>query len=250
MELITSRKNPKIQYWKKLAASASFRTEKGEYVCDGHKLLEEALQNRVEVTAVLTSEELSLILPEDTSVYRLPYELMEYVSPMKTPQTTLFTVRLPGRIELGSGERFMVLEGVQDPGNVGTVLRTARAMGMDAVLLLPGCADLYSPKTVRASMGAVFCQPAFTVDYSELEELKKSGLKLYGTGFGPDSVDVRSADFSRFACCIGSEGQGLSERVLRLCDSVLQIPMQKNCESLNAALAAGIIMWEAVRGKA
>lgn len=248
MERITSRKNPKIQYWKKLASSASFRKEAGEYICDGLKLLEEALSGDAELTAILTAEGLPEGLTAPCPVYELPRDLLDSISPMKSPQGLLFTCRLPEAGPLPEGRRYLVLESVQDPGNVGTILRTARAMGYDALLLLPGCADLYSPKTIRAAMGALFHQPAREITYEDLEGLKQRGVTLYGAALAGNSRDLRRADFTSFGICIGSEGHGLSKRLLELCDSCLIIPMEKHCESLNAAMAAGILMWESVRG--
>lgn len=113
----------------------------------------------------------------------------------------------------------MVLDGVQDPGNVGTILRTADAFHADGVFLLPGCADLYNPKTIRATMGAVFRFPVWTCAPEQLRALlSRSGLPLYGTALRQDTVDVRAVDYSRCALAIGSEGKGLSQQMLELCD--------------------------------
>ena len=249
MERITSRKNQKIQEWRKLASSGAFRRERGRAVCDGRKLLEEALSCGVSVETVIAADGADLSVFPDVSVVRMPEDLLSYVSPMKTPQEILFVCRIPERKQVRQGSRFAVLEGVQDPGNVGAVLRTARAMGYDAVYLLPGCADPWSPRAVRASMGAVFQLPVMEADFGDMEELKRCGVHLYAAALEEDSMDVREADFTRFAVCIGSEGSGLSDRLTGLCDSCLRIPMESTCESLNAAVAAGIIMWESVRGQ-
>ena len=247
MDRITSRKNPKIRYWRKLAGDPAFRRESGEFLCDGAKLLEEAVSGGTEVTALIAGEKADVPELPGVPVYRLPEDLLAYVSPVKTPQGLLFTCRLPARSGVPEGSRFVVLEGVQDPGNVGTVIRTARAMGYDGVLLLPGCADLYGPRTVRATMGALFRQPAAEIGYDDLERLRDGGVTLYATAPGGDCTDVRDADYGRFAVCIGSEGRGLSDRLLALCGRRLTIPMRKDCESLNAAVAAAIVMWESVR---
>ena len=248
MERITSRKNPKIQYWRKLASSGALRREAGETVCDGAKLYEEAVKAGLEITAVIAADGTDVPgVPEET-VTRLPEDLMEYVSPMKAPQGLLFTCRIPEREIPADGSRVAVLEGVQDPGNVGAVLRTARAMGYDGVYLLPGCADPYSPKAVRASMGAAFQLPVKEADCADLEELKSRGVALYGAALSEDSLDVRDADYGRFAVCIGAEGGGLTPRLLGMCTDIIRIPMEASCESLNAAVAAGIVMWESVRG--
>ena len=248
MEQITSRKNSKIQHLKKLGASKAYRTECGEFLCDGAKLLEEAVSNGAEVISVTYCGEKPVNIPLGAAVYEVPRDIIEYVSPMKTPQDVLFTCRIPERAcEVPDSGRFVVIEGVQDPGNVGTIMRTARAMGYDSVILLNGCADLYSPKTVRSTMGAIFRQHAFEADIAYLKEMKERGIVLMGAALCDDSVDIRDAEFKNFAVCIGSEGRGLSAELLELCDKKIIIPMMQECESLNAAMAAGIIMWESVR---
>lgn len=167
---------------------------------------------------------------------------------MKTPQNVAFTCKIPLKNDSKLfGGRHIALEGVQDPGNVGTIMRTARAMGYDSVILLDGCADLYSPKTVRATMGAIFRQRAIEADFDYLIQMKKSGITLMGAALAKDSMDIRNVKFENFAVCIGSEGKGLSQTLLELCDKRIIIPMMQECESLNAAMAAGIIMWESVR---
>ena len=142
----------------------------------------------------------------------------------------------------------MVLDGVQDPGNVGTILRTADAFWSDGLFLVNACADLYNPKTVRASMGAVFRCPVWICTPERLRALLSvSGLALYGAALREDTVDARRADYTRAAVAIGSESRGLSPELLALCDQTLKIPMSEHCESLNAAAAAAVLLWEMAR---
>ena len=218
-------------------------------ICDGRKLLEEAVLCSVGVSAVIAAEGADLSGLPDAATFLLPEDLLKYVSPMKTPQDLLFVCGIPEREMPREGTRFAVLEGVQDPGNVGAVLRTARAMGYDGVYLLPGCADPTAPRAVRASMGAVFQMPVKNSEHAELEELKHRGVRLFAAALADDSLDVRKADYERFAVCIGAEGSGLSDHLIGMCDACIRIPMESTCESLNAAVAAGIIMWESVRGQ-
>ncbi|MCI7712369.1 MAG: RNA methyltransferase, partial [Clostridiales bacterium] len=146
------------------------------------------------------------------------------------------------------GKRYMVLDGVQDPGNVGTILRTADAFRADGLLLVNGCADLYNPKTVRATMGAVFRCPVWSCGVEELRALlTASGLPLYGAALRADTVDARTLEYGRCAIAIGSEGKGLSREMLAACDQTALIPMSEHCESLNAAAAATVLLWEAAR---
>ena len=247
METITSRKNELLVHLKKLAGDGDYRRECGEYLCDSPKLLHEAVRWGAEIVAVVSTG--GTEVPGARCV-RVPRDVMESVSPMRSPQGTLFSCRMPERDlpQTLPGRRYVVLDGVQDPGNVGTVLRTLDAFDFDGLLLLDSCADAYSPKTVRASMGAIFRRPVYQLTAQELGPLlEKSGLPLYGAALREDTLDIRAADYGRCAVAIGSEGRGLTEQVLAMCDKTIKIPMSQRCESLNAAMAAGVILWEAVR---
>ncbi|HCG65778.1 MAG TPA: RNA methyltransferase [Oscillibacter sp.] len=250
-ETITSRQNPLMTHLRKLASSRSYRKKSGEYLCDGTKLLAEALKWGAEVKTAVFSEGVDIPpLPDGVRAVRVSEELMRSVSPMETPQGALFTVALP-EVQLPetlSGKHYLVLDGVQDPGNVGTILRTADAFDCDGVFLVNACADLYNPKTARATMGAIFRREAYTVTAEELFALlRKSGVPLYGTALRDDTVPLAEANLARAAVAIGSEGRGLSQQVLDECAKTLKIPMNPRCESLNAAIAATVVLWEMYR---
>ncbi len=250
-ETITSRQNPLMTHLRKLASSRSYRKKSGEYLCDGTKLLAEALKWGAEVKTAVFSEGVDIPpLPDGVRAVRVSKELMHSVSPMETPQGALFTVALP-EVQLPetlSGKHYLVLDGVQDPGNVGTILRTADAFDCDGVFLVNACADLYNPKTARATMGAIFRREAYTVTAEELFALlRKSGVPLYGTALRDDTVPLAEANLARAAVAIGSEGRGLSQQVLDECAKTLKIPMNPRCESLNAAIAATVVLWEMYR---
>ena len=251
MERITSRSNALLAHIRRLASSGGYRRQCGEYLGDSPKLLQEALGWGAELVAVVCGDGVELPpLPASVRAVRVPADVMVSVSPMKTPQGVLFTCRMPGLTlpEKLTGRRYAVLEGVQDPGNVGTVLRTLDAFDGDGLILLPGCADVYSPKTLRASMGAVFRRPVWACTALELRAaLDRSGLPLYGAALRQDTQDARRVDFSRCAVAIGSEGRGLTQELLDLCDGTVRIPMSPRCESLNAAVAASVLLWEAYR---
>lgn len=251
MEHITSRTNPLCTHLRKLAASASYRRGCGEFLCDSPKLLGEALLWGADLHTVVCADPSGLPpLPEAVRRVQVPPDLMKSISPAQTPQGVLAVCGIPDRTlpEVLEGRRYVVLDGVQDPGNVGTILRTADAFRADGLFLVNACADLYNPKTVRASMGAVFRCPVWACALPELRELlTKSGLPLYGAALRADTVDARQADFSRCAVAIGSEGKGLSEETLAACGLTVKIPMSDHCESLNAAAAAAVLLWEAAR---
>lgn len=251
METITSRQNPLCTHLRKLSSSAAYRRQCGEFLCDSPKLLQEALLWGSELhTVVVTAGTEAPPLPKGVRLVEVPADVMKSVSPMETPQGTLFicaihTEPLP---EMLTGRRYVVLDTLQDPGNVGTILRTADAFHADGMFLVNGCADLYNPKTLRATMGAVFRCPVWTVGAEELSALlKKSGIPLYGAALREDTLDARQADYSRCAIAIGSEGRGLTDAVLAVCDRTIKIPMSEHCESLNAAAAATVLLWEAAR---
>ena len=250
METITSRQNPLMTHIRKLAGSAAYRRQTGQCLCDSPKLLREAAQWGAEVQTVVSVEPWPEPLPEKVRQVLVPPEVMASISPAKTPQGVLFTCRAPVLPvpETLPGRRYVVLDGVQDPGNVGTVLRTADAFGCDGVILLAGCADPYSVKTLRSSMGAVFRVPVWCTDAETLHlRLHEAGLPLYGTALRHDTVDVRRCDLRRCALVIGSEGQGIRDTVLDMCQKTLKIPMTDRCESLNAAIAAAVLLWESYR---
>lgn len=250
MEKITSRGNPLLVHMKKLSSSGSYRRACGEYLCDSPKLLQEAVRWHAPITAVICTEGTELPALPDVRVVCVPEDVMASISPMRTPQGVLFTCRLPdSRLpDVLTGQRYVVLDGVQDPGNVGTVLRTLDAFDFDGLVLLEGCADAYSPKTVRSTMGAIFRRPVWTASAQELKTvLDNHGIPLYGAALRDDTRDARAVDYGRCALAIGSEGRGLTPEVLSLCDATVRIPMSERCESLNAAIAAAVLLWEAYR---
>ena len=252
METITSRTNPLCTHLRKLAASVSYRRKSGEFLCDSPKLLEEALLWGGELHTVVCTEKAPLPpIPAGVRLVQVPGDVMKSISPAETPQGVLAVCGMPDRTlpDRLEGKRYVILDGVQDPGNVGTILRTADAFHADGVLLVNACADIYNPKTVRATMGAVFRCPVWSCKPEEvLELLERSGLPLYGAALRDDTADVRDVDYRRCAVAIGSEGRGLSAQMLQGCTRTVRIPMSAHCESLNAAAAAAVLLWEAARG--
>ena len=212
MEIITSRQNPLCTHLRKLAASASYRRQRGEFLCDSPKLLKEALLWGAEVHTVVATEGVDLPeLPLGVRQVTVPADVMKSLSPMETPQGTLFVcaMRQEALPEMLTGRRYVVLDTLQDPGNVGTILRTADAFHADGMFLVNGCADLYNPKTLRATMGAVFRCPVWMAAADELSALlKKSGIPLYGAALREDPLDARTVDYSRCALAIEQGGAG------------------------------------------
>lgn len=248
MDRITSRKNAYIQHVRKLASDGAYRREWGEYLCDGVKTLHEAVSFGAKVTSILWKEQAGEGEFPDAEQYAAPAELFDYASPMVSSPGPLFTVAIRGCHKPGKLKNALILEGVQDPGNVGTVIRTANAFGVAAVILTGGCADLYHPKTVRSTMGAIFRQNVLQMELSLLGDfLRDQGLLLYGAALSEDAQEIRGMDLHHTALAVGSEGRGLSTELLEMCEKKIIIPMQSDSESLNAAVAAAILMWEQSR---
>ena len=243
-ERITSRKNPLLQQVKKLLSSGKARKEAGLFVSDGTKLLEEAVKYYPGLETVILSDGIGASLPDHVRVVRVPGDVMESISPMQAPQGALFLCRLPEKTEFVPKPGMLLLDGIQDPGNLGTMLRTADALGV-SVALLEGCADPYSHKVVRSSMGAVFRTPVVQTTWETVHAACASaGVPVAVTALSDRASDIRKADVKRMAVVIGSEGQGVRQEILKAADAELIIPMTAHCESLNAAVAAAIVMWQ------
>ena len=180
MEEIKSRKNPLVRHLKKLGTDGDYRKLSGEFICDGDKLLCEAVESRAVITAVLTCGPRPDKLPGDVPLYQVERSIIETVSPLKNPQDIVFSCLMPKLPEqkLATG-LYVILEGIQDPGNIGTILRTAAAFGIAQVILTGGCADPYGPKAVRASMGAVFRQPVGDDEFRPNRPVGKTRVSRY-----------------------------------------------------------------------
>lgn len=243
-ERITSRKNPLLQQTKKLLSSRKIREEAGLYVADGTKLLQEAVRYDAGLHTVILSDGVQIQVPEHVRVVRVPGDVMASVSPMASPQGALFLCRLPEKAAFVPRAGMLLLDGIQDPGNLGTMLRTADALDIP-VALLEGCADPYSHKVVRASMGAVFRAQVVQTSWQEVKAAcDAAGIPVAVTALSDRALDIRQADVKHMAVVIGSEGQGVRREILSSADAELIIPMNPHCESLNAAVAAAIVMWQ------
>lgn len=251
-ERITSRQNPLMQHLHRIGADRKYRRKSGSFLVEGDKLVGEALRWWGAPQVLVYTED---TLPPDglsegTRLVEVPGALMDHLSTVETPQHLLAlcptpALTLPERLTAGS---YLVLDGVQDPGNVGTIWRTADAFGADGLILLPGCADPFSPKTVRSSMGACFRLPVWTAELEGLTgQLAQAGIPLWATALRDDTADVRQVSLRGTAVVIGSEGRGVSPATLERCTGTVRIPMRARCESLNAAVAASVVLWEMAR---
>ena len=241
---ITSRKNPLLQQVKKLLSSRKAREEAGLFVADGTKLLQEAVAYYPGLDTVILSEGVEAEIPAHVRLIRVPEDVMESISPMASPQGALFLCRFPEKREFEPVPGMLILDGIQDPGNIGTILRTADALDIP-VVLLEGCADPYSHKVVRSSMGAVFRTQVVQSTWTQVKDAcRKAGIPIGVTALSDRARDLREAPLPKMAVVIGSEGQGVRREILASADAELIIPMNPHCESLNAAVAATIVMWQ------
>lgn len=256
--VITSRKNENIQMLRELFRDINYRRETGFFAVEGDHLCGElaaCVDNERYAVIFLYTEKAAKKYPEtvkkalEKSTYSavITEELSEYISDTKSPQglfiaTEMFWLDMPE-----NAHRVVVLDGVQDPGNVGTIIRAAEAFGVDGIILFRNCADQFSPKTLRASMGSAFRMPIHSAYYIE-EDLKKfyqlDGFTVYGAMLDDTAKRLGEVKFpEKTAIVIGSEGSGISPEIAEICDEKLYIPIN-GAESLNAAMAAAVIMWE------
>lgn len=245
-EFITSRQNPLMVQTVKLLTSRKQRRDDRMMAGDGMKLLKEALQWAPDqVNTVILREGVKCPeLPPHVRLVTVPDHLMKRISTMDTPEGAIFLMDLPEILEGEAKPCTLVLDGVQDPGNLGTILRTADAMDVP-VLLTEGCADPFSPKTIRATMGAVLrTAPRELSRETLIAQCREKKLPLLATTPSGIVQDVRKVKLKKSVVVVGSEGQGVSEMLLEAADGRIAIPMSARCESLNAASAAAILLWQ------
>ena len=247
-EHITSLKNPKVTTWKSLKDRKG-RRETGCFLVEGRKMSEEALASAFPVEAVLVDADRAaeFSLPANVPVFTMPAHVLAAVCDTKTPQGIAAVVRMTD-VPL-TGKRLVAMDGVQDPGNVGTIIRTADAAGFDGVLLSTQCADVFSPKVLRATMGSIFRMGIrVTEDLpGTLQKMVQGGASVLSSQLDGEPFYQRSPLNERFVLVIGSEGNGVTDEVKAVATHKVKLPMRGGAESLNAAVAAGIMMYELTR---
>ncbi len=255
-EIITSKDNAHIKHFRKLIASKKDRYANREFALEGSRLVFDALKNKAPIKRVFltvsaaSKYEESLFEYDFVEKILISDELGSKISDTGSTQGIFAECEfVKDREKLGSlkkGGRYAVLVSLQDPGNVGMIIRTADAMGLDGVIFSKSC-DIYNPKVVRATMGSLFRIPVYPdIDEDDIfMALDDAGISSFAAVVTPGALDVKKADFSNGgAIFIGNEGNGLSRETIEKCTSAVTIKMSGNIESLNAAMATGIIMWE------
>ena len=254
LEIIKSRKNEEIKLAAKLVDSASFRREKGMFVVEGARLCRDAALSNIEiVSAYFTgtaqtkyNDYITQIIQECRSYRLIEEHVADALSATKHNQGVFCVCRIPEQ------HHSIALEQIQDPANLGSVLRTAEALGVSGVLFLGDCCDIYSPKALRSSMGAIFRLPFYIEKDTSfaIKELKRKTFAVFAAVPSEQAQSVLETDFSKpTVMLIGNEGNGLSQTAIDACDACVTIPMMGRAESLNAASSAAILMWEMMRGR-
>lgn len=258
---ITSKENPNIKLYKKLSSSKKARNDNGLYVLEGARLVCDAIkENKVEKLfyvnsslekySELISNELLLTVNEN-NIFEISDELAVQLASTDATQG-IFAIAKKGDNSLSISsirnyKKFLILDNLQDPGNIGTILRTADACGVDCVIMTKNSCDLYNPKTIRSAMGSIFRLNIF--DETEFETivecLRTIDVKVYASVIDSNAAELRNVCFNeKSAVVIGNEGNGMCDEHISMCDEKLTIRMCGNINSLNAAMAAGIILWE------
>ncbi len=238
--LITSVHNEHIKNLARLQEK-KYREQEGLFLVETKHLVLEAYRAGLLKELILEQNE---IFPLDVPITYVSLEVLKKLSSTTTPSKVMGVVyRKEVREEIG--EKVLILDRIQDPGNLGTIIRSAVAFNIDTIICSPDCVDVYNSKVVRASQGMMFHIPILVMDTEKvIGKLKEKFYKIIGTKV-TNGEDVRTAAiYSHFALVIGNEGQGISEKIEGLCDQFLYIKMNGNCESLNASVAASILLYE------
>ncbi|WP_110927169.1 TrmH family RNA methyltransferase [Bacillus massiliglaciei] len=246
MKYIESVKNPKVKQWKKLQMKKE-RDKTGTYLVEGFHLVEEALKENL-VMEVIISQEAEMpahFKIEGTEVIYVKNDVMKAICDTETPQgiAAVCEQRIFSMAQV-KPERILLLDAIQDPGNLGTIIRTADAAGADAVVLGEGCADPYSPKVVRSTQGSLFHVPVIRGNLSEvIDGFSRIGIPVYGTALENAVPYEQMEKADRFALLVGNEGQGVAPALLQKTTKNLYIPIFGRSESLNVGVAAGILLY-------
>lgn len=260
MQIITSKDNEIIKNIRKLK-DKKYREQENKYIIEGIKLIEEAVEEKAKIDTVIVCED---CIENETIEQNLMYEIAKYnciyvsqkvfsaVTEVTNPQGILAVVNKENNeddIDYNQ-DVILVLDGIQDPGNLGTILRTVDSCGLNQIIISSKTADAYNPKVVRSTMGAIFrVKVIISQDLTKtLKEIKKHKFKVVATSLKTQG-SIYDVDYSKKAIVIGNEANGVSNEILELADIKAKIPMLGKTESLNASVATSVILYEYVRQK-
>ena len=254
--IITSKDNEIIKSIRKLK-DKKYRDENNEFIIEGIKLIEEAMDENIVIKKIVVCDECASDLPQELlykiakfDVIYVPEKIFKIITDVNNPQGILAVVEKNKNKEIDyKSDFFLVLDNIQDPGNMGTILRTADSINLKQIIVAKGSADCYNPKVVRSTMGAIFRVSVFECDLVRtLKELKKHKVRILSTDLNTEN-SIYDVSYEKTAVVIGNEANGVSTEVLELSDGRIKIPMFGRTESLNAGVATGIILYEAMRKK-
>lgn len=261
--VITSRDNRIVRSVKRLLDHASERRAEGLFAIEGVRLCVDAANSGVKIKTVLYTADaqknyapaVALLNDTGAGAFQISPEISKYIADTRTPQGVFCICELldngmcldtiVNKSNFAAG--YLALENLRDPANMGAVIRTAEALGIDGLLISEGCCDIYNPKVLRGSMGGVFRIPILKTEDmpSSIKRLSGSGINCYACVADRDAVSIQSAGLEPGSVCvIGNEGDGLTGHTVAACSRRITIPMAGRAQSLNAAMAAGIVMWE------
>lgn len=258
--LITSKDNDFIKHLKKLK-DKKYREEYGEFIVEGIKMIQEAIDEKAIIKDIIVCDDCK---NQEYFSKEFLYEIAKYnciyvtekvflqITDVTNPQGILAVIdkkKIDSDINYDS-DLFLILDNIQDPGNMGTILRTADSINLKQIIVAKGTADIYNPKVVRSTMGAIFRVKVIEIEdlTKVVKEMKKRKIKVYATDLATNS-SIYDVDYKKSAIIIGNEANGVSKQLIDLADQKIKIPMIGKTESLNAAVATGIILYEAVRTK-
>lgn len=258
MEKITSKNNDIIKGVKKLFASPKERKAQGLFVLEGARLVFDVLNSFYKIKYFFITDEAfekytdkaNDMIAKAENAYIITKDISSKLSETQSSQGIFAVCYMnDNSLQLESGKKYIALDNVQDPGNLGTIIRTAEALGINGVIISKGC-DPYNPKVLRSSMGSILRMSIMDNDNlpAVLDMAKEKSLPLYATSPSASAKDITAVDFSNGAVCvIGNEANGVSQEVMDKCDELITIPMLGRAESLNASIAGAITMWEMLR---
>lgn len=252
---IKSVSNPRYKTLKALSQKKE-RLKRNEFTVEGIKSVHDAIHAGAAIDRIAVSDTFyktaSFEYPDGVHILKIDDPLFNKLCDTDTPQGILAVIKMKdmSKFQIDPSKDYIYCDNVKDPGNLGTIIRTADAAGMGGVLLSSGCVDLYNPKTVRSSMGSFFAIDILRNADDDLpEKCKQQGFSLIGGALTENTIDYRQADYKKPCILIvGNEANGISESLLKLCTPV-KIPIFGNAESLNVSVAAGILIYEIVRNR-
>ena len=261
MNVISSKDNEIVKSVKKLKEK-KYRDSENAYIVEGIKMVKEAIIEKASIRQIIICDdcEKSDNIPKELMYEIAKYDCMyvtskvfKYISEVQTPQGVLAVIeKNNGDLDINYNEDIIVaLDDIQDPGNLGTILRTVDSVGLTQILVSKGTADCYNPKVVRSSMGAIYRVKVIECDdlLETLKQVKRNKFKLLVTSLGDNSKNIYDMKYNKKVLVIGNEANGVEERIMNMADEKVKIPMLGRTESLNAAVATGIVLYEYVRQK-